>query len=395
MIGNFMYHNPTKLYFGPESLSYLKDELNNCGTTVMLIYGGGSIKRNGLYDEVMTILCEAGKQVVEDAGVMSNPTSAKVYEGIEIARQNQVDFILAVGGGSVCDYAKVIGAATHFEGDFWEYFFLQQQNPLPTQKIIPLGCVLTMAGTGSEMNAGSVIMNEDRHLKLGHTFDKRSLPQFSILNPHFTMSLPIDQLRSGIYDIMSHLMEQYFSGEDNNTSDYLIEALMKNVVDEGGKAVANPNNYEVRSNIMWAATWALNGLVKCGKKQDWMVHMIGHSVGSHTHAAHGTTLSAVSLAYYKHIMPYGLHKFKRFAENVWGVSPDGKTDEQVATEGLKAMQAWITEMGLPQTISELGATADMLDDIAKGVIIFDAGYHQLTNDELMAILKDCLTPVVF
>ncbi len=390
MIGNFMYYNPTKLYFGPESLDYLKDELKNYGPTVLLVYGGGSIKKNGIYDQVLDILHGAGKVVVEDSGVMSNPTLEKLHAGVRIAREHQADLILAVGGGSVCDYAKAVAASTHFDGDYWDAFFLKQQDPPQGQTILPVGCVLTMAGTGSEMNGGSVITDEEHTFKVGHVFDHRLMPKFSILNPNFTMSVPERQMKAGIYDIMSHLMEQYFSGEDDNTSDYLAEALMRNVVADAYKAVANPHDYEARSNIMWAATWALNTLVKCGKGQDWMVHMFGHSVGSHTHAAHGDTLAAVSMAYYRHIMPYGLSKFRRFAENVWGVSPVGKSDEEIAIEGLEALKAWMTKIGLPLTISQLGATDEMLESIARGVIILDSGYHKLSYDEVVKILKESM-----
>lgn len=390
MIGNFMYYNPTKLYFGAESLDYLKDELKNYGSKVLLVYGGGSIKKNGIYDQVVDILHGAGKIVVEDSGVMSNPTLEKLHAGVNIAREHQADFILAVGGGSVCDYAKAVAASVHFDGDYWDTFFLKQQNPPQSQNIVPIGCVLTMAGTGSEMNGGSVITDEEHTIKIGHVFDHRLMPKFSILNPNFTMSVPVDQLKAGIYDIMSHLMEQYFSGEDNNTSDYLIEALMRNIVDDAYKAVDNPLDYETRSNIMWAATWALNTLVGCGKSQDWMVHMFGHSLGAHTHAAHGYTLSAISMAYYKHIIPYGLTKFKRFAVNVWGVLPEGKSDEEVAHEGLYALEKWMKGIGLPTKISELGVTSDMIEAIAQGVITLDSGYHKLNNGDVVTILHDAM-----
>lgn len=387
MIGNFMYYNPTKLYFGSESLDYLKDELKNYGSKVILAYGGGSIKKNGIYDQVLAILREAGKTVVEDAGVMSNPTLEKLHEGVKIAREHQADLILAVGGGSVCDYAKAVAASVHFDGDYWNEFFLKQQNPPQGQPIIPVGCVLTMAGTGSEMNGGSVITDEANTFKIGHVFDHRLMPKFSILNPRFTMTVPVEQMKAGIFDIMSHLMEQYFSGTDDNTSDYLAEALMKNVVTDAYKAVKNPQDYEARSNIMWVATWALNTLVKCGKRQDWMVHMFGHSVGAHTHAAHGDTLAAISLAYYKHVMSYGLPKFCRFAVNVWGISSIGKTEEEIAYEGLDALEKWMKEIGLPTKISEIGVTNEMIDGIAKGVVILDAGYHKLSQDEVLQVLN--------
>ena len=390
MNGNFKYHNPTKLYFGEESLNFLKDELKGYGSTVMLNYGGGSIKRNGIYDKIIAILKETGKTIVENPGVMSNPTLEKLREGIQIARTNKVDFILSVGGGSVCDYSKGVAASVYYDGDAWEKFYLHQENPEESQKILPVGCVLTMAGTGSEMNGGSVITDAEHTFKVGHVFDDRLMPQFAILNPRFTFSVPDNQMKSGIYDIMSHIMEQYFSGFDDSTSDYLSEGLMRGLIHSARIAVKNPQDYEARSNIMWTATWALNTLIGCGKTQDWMVHMIGHSVGAFTHAPHGFTLAGVSMAYYRHVMKDGLPKFKRFAENVWGISPDGKTDEQVGTEGLKALRTWMLEIGLPLTISELGATSAMIDGIAKGTIILDSGYRKLSFEEVVNILKESM-----
>ncbi|MBR6458018.1 MAG: iron-containing alcohol dehydrogenase, partial [Bacteroidales bacterium] len=271
MLGNFSYHNPTKLYFGDESLNYLKDELNNYGPVVLLNYGSGSVKRNGIYDQVVAILREAGKIIVENPGVMSNPTLEKLREGIRIARNNNVDLILALGGGSVCDYSKAVAASVFYDGDFWDQFWLKGQNPPKGQKILPVGCVLTMAGTGSEMNAGTVITDAEHTFKVGHVFDDRLMPKFSILNPKFTMTVPLDQMKAGIYDIINHIMEQYFSDFDDNTSDYLAEGLMRSLIVASRTAVKNPQDYEARSNIMWTATWALNTLIGLGKTEDWMV----------------------------------------------------------------------------------------------------------------------------
>lgn len=388
MLGNFSYHNPTKLYFGDEALSFLGEELPKYGKTVQLIYGGGSIKRNGLYDEIVTILKNNGKTVVEDAGVMPNPTVEKLREGVRIARDNHVDFLLAVGGGSCCDYAKAVSVSVHCDDDPWDKYYIRFEEP--DCEIVPVGCVLTMAGTGSEMNGGAVITNHEQKLKIGHVFGDDVMPKFSILNPKYTMTLPKRQMVAGIYDIFNHICEQYFSGEDDNTSDYIAEALMKSVVHSSLIAVENPEDYEARSNIMWTATWALNTLISRGKSTDWMVHMIGQSVGAYTDATHGMTLSAVSLPYYRMIMPYGLKKFKRFATEVWGVSVEGKTDEQVANEGLEAMKGWMKQIGVALSISELGATEDMLDGIADGTIILDGGYKTLTRDEVIRVLKESL-----
>lgn len=389
MLGNFSYCNPTKLYFGEHSLEYLNTELPKYGANVLLVYGGGSIKKNGIYDAVIDILKKNGKNVAEVAGVMPNPTVEKLYEGVEIARKHNTDLILAVGGGSVCDYSKAVSVSINCNDDPWEKYYIRFEEP--TCEIVPVGCVLTMAGTGSEMNAGSVITNHDAKLKIGHVFaDESIMPRFSILNPKYTMSLPKYQMVAGIYDIFNHICEQYFSGGDDNTSDYISEGLMKSLLTSSRIAVENPNDYEARSNIMWTATWALNTLVAKGKSTDWMVHMLGQSVGAYTDATHGMTLAAVSLPYYRYIMPYGLNKFKRFALNVWNVNPDGKTDEQIANEGLNAMEKWMKEIGLVMNITDLGATDDMIEGIADGTIILDGGYKVLTRDEVVEILKQSM-----
>lgn len=389
MLGNFSYCNPAKLYFGDQSLDYLNTELPKYGKNVVLIYGGGSIKKNGIYDDVIKILEAQGKNVAEIAGVMPNPTLAKLYEGIEIARKHQADLLLAVGGGSVCDYAKAVSVSVNCEEDPWEKYFVRFEEP--SCETLPVGCVLTMAGTGSEMNAGCVITNQETKQKIGHVFaDEKIIPRFAILNPRYTMTLPHRQMVAGIYDIFNHICEQYFSGEDDNTSDYISEGLMRSVLHASRIANKNPQDYEARSNLMWTATWALNTLIAKGKSADWMVHMLGQAVGAYTNATHGMTLAAVSLPYYRHILPYGLPKFKRFAIEVWKVNPEGKTDEEIAEEGLKAMEDWMKELGLAMKISELGATKDMIDGIADATLLLEGGYKVLKREEVVAILKESL-----
>ncbi|HIV68099.1 MAG TPA: iron-containing alcohol dehydrogenase [Candidatus Butyricicoccus stercorigallinarum] len=387
MLGNFSYCNPTKLYFGDDSLRYLNAELPKYGDNVVLIYGGGSIKKNGIYDEVVQILKDNGKHVAEISGVMPNPTVDKLYEGVDIARRHQADLLLAVGGGSVCDYAKAVSVSVNCADDPWEKYYIRFEEP--DCETLPVGCVLTMVGTGSEMNAGAVITNPHTHQKIGHVFaDENIMPKFSILNPKYTLTLPREQMIAGIYDIFNHICEQYFSGADDNTSDYLSEGLMRAVIDASRVANQDMQNYEARSNLMWAATWALNTLLSRGKSTDWMVHMLGQSVGAYTNATHGMTLSAVSLPYYRHILPYGVPKFKRFAVNVWGIDPQGKTDEQTALEGLAAMEGWMRELDLVMNLSALGATEDMLDGIADGTIVLPGGYKVLERAEILDILKE-------
>lgn len=388
MLGNFTYCNPTKIHFGPDALDSLGGELAKYGKNVLLVYGGGSIKKNGIYDSIIKILENSGKNVTELGGVMPNPTSDKLIEGVKVARENKIDFILAVGGGSVCDYSKAVSVSVNCDEDPWEKYFIRFEEP--TCDIVPVGCVLTMVGTGSEMNGGSVITNHHQKLKIGHVFGEEVFPKFAVLNPEFTFSVPQYQMVSGIYDIMSHILEQYFSGEDDNTSDYIMEGMLRSLIHSADAAVKNPRDYEARSNIMWTATWALNTFVAMGKTTDWEVHMLGQAVAAHTDATHGMTLAAVSMPYYRLIMPYGLKKFARYAKAVWDVRPEGKSDGQIAAEGLDRMEAWMKSIGLVMNITELGANESMLDGIVKSTLIMEGGYKVLTRDDVRAILKASL-----
>lgn len=388
MLGNFTYCNPTKLYFGKDALNGLKEELPKYGKNVLLVYGGGSIKKNGIYDKVVKILKENGKNIFEDSDVMPNPTTEKLYEGIARAKKAKADFILAVGGGSCCDYAKALSISVNCKEDPWEKYYIRFEEP--SCKIIPVGCVLTMVGTGSEMNGGAVITNHAQKLKIGHVFGEEVFPKFSILNPEFSMTLPKYQMVAGIYDIMSHILEQYFSGNDDNASDYIMEGMLRSLIGSALVAVKNPKDYQARSNIMWLATWALNTFVAKGKTTDWEVHMLGQAVGAHTDATHGMTLSAVSMPYYHHILPYGVEKFKRYAINVWGVSAGRKSDEEIANEGLDRMEKWMKKIGLVMNISDLGANEKMINAIAKSTLVMKGGYKVLTQKEIKEILKASL-----
>ena len=312
----------------------------------------------------------------------------KLNEGVQRARECSADLIFAVGGGSVCDYAKAVSVSVNCEEDPWDKYYLRFEEP--DCEIVPVGCVLTMVGTGSEMNGGAVITNHEQKLKIGHVFGTEVFPKFSILNPKFTFTLPKYQMVSGIYDIFNHICEQYFSGEDDNTSDYIAEGLMRSVVHSSRIAVENPTDYEARSNIMWTATWALNTLIAQGKTTDWMVHMLGQAVGANTDATHGMTLAAVSLPYYRHILPDGLAKFRRFAVNVWNISEAGKTDRKIAEEGLQAMESWMKELGLVMNIRELGADEDMIGRLVDSTLIMEGGYRILTKEEIAEIFKESL-----
>lgn len=384
MLGNFVFYNPTKLLFGENALEKAEKELLKYGKKVMLCYGGGSIKKNGIYDAVMELLKKTGKEVIEDAGVMPNPTYKKVLEGRDMARANNIEFILAVGGGSVIDYVKAVSAAVFCEEDPWQKFFVRGEM---AEKALPFGSVLTMSGTGSEMNAGSVISNKEEGKKYGSSFGELLIPKFAVLNPRYTMSLPPYQMAAGIFDIMSHILEQYLSGDDDNTSDYLAEGLMLSLIHASRIATKNPEDYEARSNIMWAATWALNGLISRGKVTDWEVHAIGHAITAATDATHGMTLASVSLPYFRHIMDGGLHRFKRFALNVWKVDAAGKTDEEIALAGLAAMEAWMREIGVVLSIKDFGVTEDMIDGIAANALIRKGGYKVMTKESIAEVLR--------
>ena len=386
MLFDFTYYNPTRIHFGKDSLNKLKGELSNYGDTVLLLYGKNSIKKIGLYDEVKSILNESGKKVVELAGVMPNPTYAKVLEGGQLVRENKVDLILAVGGGSVIDCAKAISVSAYCEGDAFTRYWLNFE-PI-NNKIVPVASILTMVGTGSEMNGGSVITNEKLKIKTGRVYGTEVYPKFSILNPEYTFTLPQYQMVSGVFDIMSHLMEQYFSGDDNNTTDYVIEDPLRSVIDNARVAVKNPEDYEARSNIMWSATLALNTISGLSKEQDWEVHMIEHQLGAYTDCAHGIGLAAISIPYYRYIYSYGLDKFVRFAKQVWNVSEEGKSKEEIALEGIACLEAFAKELGIVTSLRELGATREMLPLIANSTIL-GGGYKKLNKEEILKILENC------
>jgi alcohol dehydrogenase YqhD (iron-dependent ADH family) len=384
---DFTYYNPTTIHFGKDSLSHLKGELAHYGQTVLLAYGKTAIKKNGLYDRVIAILKDAGKNVVELPGVMPNPTYSKMQEGCDLVRAHDVSLILAVGGGSVIDCAKGISVSAYCDEDPFTKYWLQFQ-PV-TNKTVPVASILTMVGTGSEMNGGSVITHEDMKIRAGRVFPAGIYPKFSILNPEYTYSVSRYQMVSGVFDTMSHLMEQYFTGDDSNTTDCVIEALLRSSIDNARAALKNPEDYEARSNIMWNATLALNTVTGLSKKQDWQVHMIEHQLGAYTDCAHGMGLAAISLPYYRHIFTSGVDKFARFAREVWGISADGKSNETLAKEGIDALEAFCKECGIVISLKELGATEEMLPKIAESTFIVGTGYKKLTAGDVLAILKEC------
>ena len=386
MLLDFFYHNPTKIYFGRTALDNLSAELANYGDTVLLIYGKGSAKKSGLYDKVIAALTGAGKKVVELPGIKSNPTYAQMMEGVRLVRENKADLILAVGGGSVIDCAKGISVSAYCEGDPWQKYWINYEDV--NNAVVPVGAVLTMAGTGSEMNGGSVITNEEQKIKNGRVYPPNVYPKFSILNPEYTYTVPKYQMVSGIFDTMSHLMEQYFSGSDDCTTDYIIEGVLRSLINSARAALVNPEDYEARSNIMWCATIGLNTITGLSKEQDWEVHMIEHQIGAYTDCAHGAGLAAISVPYYKYIYRFGEEKFARFAKNVWDVDTDNMSAKEAAEAGIAKLDEFIGELGLPKTLRELGATEDMLPLIANSTVL-GGGYKKMNAEDILEVLKSC------
>lgn len=380
----FSFQNPTRIHFGRGALDKLPDELAKVGKQVLLVYGTASLKKTGVYDQIMTILRDAGKNVAEVSGVSSNPTAQQVYDGIAIARAHKTNFILAVGGGSVLDCAKAIALGTCFAGDFWQHFYLNGAQP---EQALPLGTVLTMAGTGSEMNGGAVITHEETKRKEGYQHGLL-YPVFSILDPVLTYTVPKNQMVSGICDILSHIMECYMSPSDGDIlSDDLAEAMMRNVIRAAYRALENPENYEARANIMWCATLALSGLLDPAKRQDWQVHQIEHQIGAYTACPHGLGLAAISSNYYRVILPHAPARFARFAKNVWALDGAGLTDKALGAAGIDALERFFQDLGAPTTLRALGMDERYdLDEIADSCHRYPGGYHRLRAEELRALL---------
>ncbi len=387
-MNNFIFENRTKVYFGEGCVKeYLACLVKSC-ETVMFAYGGGSIKKNGVYDEVTGILQKAGKRIVEFSGIMANPTYAKVQEGAALARKESVDMILGVGGGSVMDCCKAVSLAARYDGDIWEDFWARpgviEAEPLP------LGVIVTVAGTGSECNGGAVITNEQKKVKTGRDYPKLN-PRFALMDPTYTYSVPVRQMVSGGFDILSHIMETYFSEPNtDNVSDDIMEALMRSVIRNLRAAIQNPRDYTARSNLMWDSTMGENRLIKMGKKCDFQCHNMEHQLGAYTDCNHGCGLAVLHPVYYRHIYKDGLPKFVRFAQNVWGIARRGQTDEELALAGVEALADFVQEIGLPTTLQELGVTdRTMLREIADSCAISAGSYRKMSHEEILEIFSEC------
>ncbi len=388
-MNNFIFQNATKVYFGKGCVQeYLTCLVKPYGDTVLLAYGGGSVKRNGVYDEVTSILRDAGKTVVEFSGIMANPTYEKVLEGAALARDNHADLILGIGGGSVMDCCKAVSLAARYDGDIWDDFWARPG--VIDFEPLPLGVIVTVAGTGSECNGGAVITNEEKKIKTGRDYPACN-PRFALMDPTYTYSVPEKQMVSGGFDILSHIMETYFSEpNEDNVSDDIMEALMKSVIRNLRAAVKDPHDYTARSNLMWDSTMAENRVIKMGKKCDFQCHNMEHQLGAYTNCNHGCGLAVLHPVYYRHIYKAGLPKFVRFAENVWGIDRGTRSDEALAKAGIDALADFIKELGLPTTMQELGLNdRAALKEIADSCGISPGSYKQMTHEEILQIFNEC------
>ena len=380
-MNDFIFSYPTKVYFGKDALKKAAaEQLDAFGSNVLLAYGGGSVKRNGIYDEVIQVLKEHGKHVVEFSGIMSNPTYAKVQEGARLAKENKIDFILAVGGGSVIDCCKIVAAQAMSEEDIWEMEHSARRFP---QQAIPMGAIVTASGTGSEMNGGAVITNEDLHLKAGMGAFP---PAFAVLDPAYTMSVPRMQVLSGAFDTLSHAMETYLGNSDeDNVSDDVALAIMHNTVVNMRRLLKDIDDIQARSNLMWDSAMAENGILKVGRLTDFQAHQIEHQLGAYTDCNHGQGLAVIHPAYYRHIMNDAKEKFTRFARVVFS--------KESAEEGIETLAAFIEECGLPTKLSQLRSTTEitpeLLRKVADSTNIINSNPRALDADEIYDILMEC------
>lgn len=388
-MNKFNFYNPTRIFFGENAIQNLGEQLVVYGKNILLTYGGGSIKDNGIYDTVVEILKSANKNIFELSGIMSNPRTEKVYEGIKICKENEIDFILAIGGGSVIDCSKFIAAGAKTDKDFWETFLINWEN---CYDALPLGTVLTISGTGSEMDNGGVITNWEENIKTSYG-NELLYPKFSILDPTYTYTVPNNQLIFTSVDILSHIFEVYFSAPDSsNLSDDIAEAIIKNVIENLNIALENPTDYGARANLMWASSMAINGLLELGKEQDWMSHQIEHALSAFYDIPHGAGLAVVHPNYMRYVYKNAPTKFARYAKNIWRVDPSGKSDEEIALEGIERTKAYFKAIGAPTTLHDVNIPATAIDEIAKQTNVFPTSYAKsMTHQDIKNILELCLS----
>ncbi|MDE6123814.1 MAG: iron-containing alcohol dehydrogenase [Eubacterium sp.] len=386
-MNSFIYSYPTKQYFGKGAAKKAFDaELSKYGRKVMLACGGGSIKKSGIYNEIVHLLKGAEKEIIEFSGIMPNPTYAKVQEGARLVKENEVDFILAVGGGSVIDCCKIISSQACTEEDIWEMEFSKGRFPVSQ---IPMGALVTASGTGAEQNAGAVITNEEKNIKTG-VFGAHY--DFAVLDPEYTLSLPMKQVVSGAFDTLSHCMETYFgTGGEYNLSDDINEAVMKNVIRNIRAVVSDHNDISARGELMWASAMGENGILKIGKITDFQAHQIEHQLGAYTNCNHGQGLAVIQPVLYRHIYECNIKKFAQFAVNVWGIEKDSRSDTELAAAGIRALEDFIKEIGMPTSFSEMNIDKNTdLKAVADSSNITDGCCKKLTHEEILEILKECL-----
>ena len=385
-MNSFTYSYPVKVHFGEKAAAKnLAAELEKVGPNVLLAYGGGSIKKNGVYDELMGILKDAGKTVTEFTGIMFNPIYAKVQEGAALAKEKNIDFILAVGGGSVTDCCKIVSAQAKLDKDIWELEYTDHKQPT---KFIPMGAVVTAFGTGAEMNNGAVITNEEKMLKSALW---GAFYSFAILDPAYTMTMPMKQVISGAFDSLSHSMETYMgSPREVNLSDEINEATQRNIIRNIRATLKDPQDIQARSELIWAAAMAENGILKIGKATDFQCHMLEHQLGAYTDCNHGQGLAVLHPVLYRHMMPEANHQFARLAVEVWRIDPAGKTEAELAAAFVDALAAFIREIGLPTTFTEMNITEDTdYKAIADSTVLTGGCAKKFTRDELLEVLLEC------
>lgn len=384
-MNTFDYHYPVRQHFGKGCAGEaIRSEMKNVGTRVLLAYGGGSLKRTGLYDKIRSWLDKCGKQVTDFGGIMPNPTYAKVQEGARIVRDNDIDFILAVGGGSVIDCCKIVSAQARMDEDVWDAWYTDHR--LPTD-FVPMGAVVTASGTGAEQNNGAVITHEEKKLKQPLFGAYHS---FAVLDSDLTKTLPMAQVVSGAFDTLSHCMETYMGRpQTTNLSDEINEAVMRNVVRNLRALIADPDDDFARGELLWTSAMAENGMLKLGKQTDFQCHMIEHAVGAYTDCNHGRGLAVIHPPLYRHLLDDGTEKLARMAEAVWGVR--GATPRETAALGIDALEAFIRETGLPTRWSEMGITDETVLRAAADTCFITPGCcRQMSRDEIFGILRSCM-----
>jgi alcohol dehydrogenase YqhD (iron-dependent ADH family) len=385
-MNNFQFYNPTTIEFGKDSLNRLGERMNGQAKKVLLVYGGGSIKKNGIYDQVIKQLKEVHIDVIELAGVEPNPRVTTVRKGISLCREHHVDFILAVGGGSVLDGAKAIAAGVPYAGDVWDFLIGKAE----ITSALPLGTVLTLAATGSEMNGSAVITNWEANLKKAFG-SIHCYPKFSILDPTLTFSVPRDQTGYGIVDIMSHVFEQYFSLTANTPlQERFCESLLQTVIENGELALAEPNNYVARANLMLCGTYALNGgMISVGMENDWASHGIEHEVSAISDIAHGAGLAILFPNWMKYVYQNRVDRFVQYACRVWNINPVGKTEDEIALAGIQATRNYFNRIGMPATLADVNIDATHIDRMAKEAVSFGkiGSFKSLDEHDVRAILK--------